>query len=160
MTDLPVNTRPAWRAPPKVGSAIAAQVGRLAAASGAMDPALAQNWAEIVGPTLSPFCRPVRLKKRGKAQILVVAVPNGAAAMRVQYAQAEILTRTATFLKLPHLKTLAIEQSGSTRARAPDARWKSQAITQADVKPTIPQARQPAQSVAEALDRLRQSIMR
>ena len=88
-----------------------------------MDPALAEAWPEIVGPTLAPLCKPVRLKKRGKAQTLVVSVPTGAAAMRVQFSQKEILTRAATYLKLPALKTLAIAQSGQ-RAAATGTRRK------------------------------------
>ncbi len=164
MTDSPVNTLPARRSPPRLHVALGREVGRLAAASGAMDPALAEAWAEIVGPTLAPLCKPVRLKKRGKAQTLVVSVPTGAAAMRVQFSQKEILTRAATYLKLPNLKTLAIEQAGQraeakgTRREGATPRWKSATIAAPDAGPPV--AERPAQSVGEALDRLRRSMGR
>ncbi|MEM9422789.1 MAG: DUF721 domain-containing protein [Pseudomonadota bacterium] len=165
MTDTPVNTRATRKPPPRLHVAMGREVGRLAAASGAMDPKLAEAWTEIVGPTLAPLCRPVRLKKRGKSQTLVVSVPTGAAAMRVQFSQKEILTRASTYLRLPTLKALSIEQAGAQTAAPKKGRaglrnstkqWKSAALaTNAKASPIAPR---PAESVAEALARLQNTL--
>lgn len=167
MSEPPINTKPVRAAAPRVGKFVTRHVASLAAKSGAMDPALIDAWPEIAGPELHTVCRPLRLRKQGRVHTLVVGVQSGAAAMRLQYAQNQILARAASHLNRPTLRKLVIEQSGTkgVDARTPgrrtkgSKRWSSGKLTGASLasaKPTPPPI--PAASLAEALDQLRQTI--
>ncbi|WP_051881586.1 DUF721 domain-containing protein [Parvularcula oceani] len=154
MTQAPFPTKPARRGPPPLSAKLAPQVAQLAAKSGAMDPALARSWPEVVGPELAKLCRPLRLRRQKNAITLEVAVPNGAAAMRVQYAQNQILSRARTQLRQPKLSRLAILQAG---AKASEGRsWASKRVTRDDGQPAP--APRPARTAQEALERLRAAI--
>ena len=148
----PIRTRPVRRAAPKLGTRVAPQVARLAAKSGAMDPRLAERWEEAAGRDLAALCRPVRLRRQKNAVTLEISVRTGAAAMRLQYAQEQLLTRLRTHLREPRLTRLLIKQSGAA-PKAP--RWASRVVTaDADEAPP-PTPRRPARSLTEALERMR-----
>ncbi|WOI52831.1 DUF721 domain-containing protein [Parvularcula sp. LCG005] len=159
MSNPPVNTKPVRSAPPKVSRSVAQRLAALAKASGALDPELVAGWQEIAGEDMAKVCRPVRLKKAGKSHTLVVSVPSGAAAMKVQYSQAAILARASAYLRLPGLKKLVIEQSGTiAKPEAKRARWASRTYTASTVPREEPVAQPPARDLDEALRRLRLSM--
>lgn len=164
MASQPLKTKPARPASPRIGRAVQSQVAELAQKAGAMDPGLVALWPEIVGPELAKLCRPVKVNRRGRAASLVVAASNGAAAMRIQYAQSEIVQRAASFLKLPHLKSLQITQRGQPGQPASAGRqWASQPIASTAIigargTPSAIAMARPCGSVSEALARLRQTI--
>ena len=147
----PFRTRPVRRAAPKLGSRVAPQLARLAAKSGAMDPRLAERWEEAAGGELAALCRPVRLRRQKNAVTLEVSVRNGAAAMRLQYAQDQLLARLRTHLREPRLTRLAIRQSGAEAA----PRWASRRVTAPEAVEAAPQPRRAATSLGEALERMR-----
>ena len=149
----PFRTLPARRAAPRLGARVTPQLARLAAKSGAMDPALAERWEAAAGPELARLCRPVRLRRQKNAVTLEVAVRSGAAAMRVQYAQAQLLERVRTHLREPRLTRLAIRQAGAAAAEAP--RWASRKVTPEPDAEAAPPPRRPAASLDEALEALR-----
>ncbi len=86
----------------------------LAKKTGALDPRLAGDWAEIVGPDLAKICRPVQMRSHGRAKSLEVAVANGAAAMQVQYRQDFIIQKVNTKLGHNRISRLTIRQTGAT----------------------------------------------
>ena len=148
------RTRPARRAAPRLGARVTPQVARLAAKSGAMDPGLAERWEEAAGADLARLCRPVRLRRQKNAVTLEVSVRNGAAAMRVQYAQDQLLARLRTQLREPRLTRLRIVQAGG----AEPPRWASRKVEAVapDDAPAPPT--RPAHSLAEALERMRAAM--
>ena len=151
----PVATKPPRRAPPRIGARVAPQIARLAAKSGAMDPALAANWEAAAGADLAVLCRPVRLRRQKNAVALEVAVRSGAAAMRLQYAQEQLLARLRTHLREPRLTRLLIKQAGA----APEApRWASRRVTAPQDEEVPAPVRRPAASLAEALERMRRDM--
>ncbi|MGV6819080.1 MAG: DUF721 domain-containing protein [Parvularcula sp.] len=165
-----VKTRAVRRAPPRIARGVGKLMATLAQKTGAMDPALLEAWPDIVGPDLCKMCRPVRLKRVGKAHTLVVSANSGAAAMRIQFSQADLLARTRQFLRMPTLTKLAIEQrphsrtgqkNGGKRGGKPKGRFRTQSLTLADLpgpKDTEPAPLPPARDVSEALDRLGRAI--
>ena len=110
------RTRPARRPPPKLARSVGPHLTRLAEASGAMDPRLADDWAEIAGADIAALCRPVRIVRRGKTQALEVSVKSGAAAMKVQYAQEALLSRLRQTLGLPHLTKISFREGKQPRS--------------------------------------------
>lgn len=161
-----VKTRAVRRAPPRISRGVGKLMASLAQKTGAMDPALLEAWPDIVGPELSKICRPVRLKRVGKAHTLVVSANSGAAAMRIQFTQADLLARTKQFLRLTTLTKLAIEQRPHSRrgrkpGQKPKGRFRTQVLTHADLtgpNATEPAPLPPARDVSEALDRLGRAI--
>ena len=111
-----------------------------------MDPALADRWDEVAGD-LARLCRPVRLRRGRGGVTLEVQASSGAAAMRVEYAQAQLLARARDALGEPNLKRLKVTQRGRTSER----RWASRRITPEDAAaPALP----PARNAGEALARM------
>lgn len=149
----PFPTRAVRRSAPKLGRRVMPQIAKLAARSGAMDPRLAERWEEAAGADLAALCRPMRLKRQKNAVALEVSVPSGAAAMRLQYAQEQLLARLRTYLKEPRLTRLMIRQTGI----AEQPRWASRKVTAAPEAATPPPKR-PATSLAEALENLREAM--
>ncbi|MEE9329967.1 MAG: DUF721 domain-containing protein [Parvularculaceae bacterium] len=125
-----VNTRAARKAPPAIARASGKELARLAQASGAMDPRLAQKWPEIAGPELAKICRPLRLKRNGRAQILQVAALHGAAAMQVQYQLPALLGKVNSFLGHGRVTKIAIVQ------RATHALKREEQLTKKGLSPT------------------------
>ncbi|MBB4658611.1 hypothetical protein GGQ59_001111 [Parvularcula dongshanensis] len=119
-----------------------------------MDPSLAERWAEVAGVDLARLCRPLALKRQKNAVTLEVAVSSGAAAMRVQYAQNQLLARARTALREPRLTRLSIRQAGAQVAEGRN--WASRRVT-AEAEAPSPAPR-PARNPAEALERLRAAI--
>lgn len=108
----PVKTRPRRPGPPPASRAITKLVASLALKTNALDPRIVEDWREIVGPDLARLCQPVRLKAHGKAKVLEVAVPNGAAAMKVQFKQKFILDGINRLLGRGRVTKLIIRQTG------------------------------------------------
>ena len=156
----PVNTRRVRAAAPPVRRQMLTTLSALARKTGLLDPGVIENWEEIVGPELFKLCRPVRIRKQKNVETLVVAVPNGAAAMRVQYTADRILARAQSYLGRHALKKLAIEQTGATADRKP--RWRSQHVVTAPKRPkTLAKTTADngeAKTLDEALDRLRKAV--
>ncbi|MEM9233006.1 MAG: DciA family protein [Pseudomonadota bacterium] len=156
-SEPPVKTRPVRRAAPAVRRQMLTTLSALARKTGVLDPGGMEHWGESVGPELEKLCRPVRIRKQKNAETLVVSVPNGAAAMRVQYAQAQILARAKTHLGRHQLTRIAIEQTGMAATKEP--RWKSRHM--APVATTSePVVEAPAETLDEALARLAKSFGR
>jgi hypothetical protein len=150
-----VKTRPARRGPPKLAKSLGPHLARLAKASGAMDPRLAEEWAGIVGPELAPHCRPSRIIDRGRSQALEVAVRSGAAAMRLEYQQDALLARIRQKLGLPRLSRIVIRQGKAERS------WSSrrmQAAPSAPPEQAAETAKPRSEGLRAALDEMRQTI--
>ena len=145
-----VRTLPARRGPPPVRAQMAPHLARLAKRSGAMDPGLADRWNEVAGEA-ARFCRPVRLRRGRGAVTLEVQAVSGAAAMRVEYAQAAILARARTALGEPNLTRLKVTQRGRTGER----QWASRKVEAAEV---VEPAEPPARDTTEALARMRAAM--
>lgn len=152
-SDPPVKTRSVRSAAPAIRRSVGTTLAEMARKAGFLDPAAIEHWGEIVGPDLEKLCRPVRIRKYKNAETLVVSVSSGAAAMKVQYAEKEILARAATHLGRQGLTKLSIEQTG-TAARAP--RWKSGNIKAP--KRAAPPPEPPAETLDEALARFERSF--
>ena len=149
-TDQAPRTLPARKGPPPVRAQVGPHLARLAKRSGAMDPALAEQWDEVAGDA-ARFCRPVRLRRGRGGVTLEVQAVSGAAAMRVEYAQGPILARARTVLGEPRLNRLRVTQRGQPRERA----WASRRIeAEAATAPAAP----PAQNAREALERMRAAM--
>ena len=137
----PFNTRPARRAAPPVSREISKLLAGLAKKSGAMDPQLAGNWAEIAGPEIAALCRPVRLRSHGKAKALEVAAANGAAAMQLQFKQQLLLQKINAYLGRNAVARILIRQTGkSSLAPNPAApQWSKPEVTEAPAdRPVVP----------------------
>ena len=134
-----INTRPARKAPPAVARASTKEIARLAKASGAMDPELVAEWDTIAGPQLAKLCRPLRLKRNGRAQILEVAASNGAAAMQVQYQLPALLTKINGFLGNGRITKIAIVQrsTGKLTPQMPQTGFSRSGVAQR-ARPTVP----------------------
>ncbi|WP_370339298.1 DUF721 domain-containing protein [Parvularcula marina] len=166
-SELPVKTRAPRRAAPVIAKPVMTTLAALARKTGALDPAVIEHWGEIVGPEFEKLCRPVRIRRQKNAETLVIAVSSGAAAMRVQYAEAEILARAKLHLGRQGIRKIAIEQTGM-KSKGP--RWKTRHFgepAQTTVQaPGVPRgqapakAERPAETLDEALDRLRLSVNR
>lgn len=154
-----VRTKPPRSAAPRLARSLGPHLARLAKASGAMDPRLASDWPKIAGKELATLCRPVRVINRGRTQALEVSVKNGAAAMRVQYAQEQLLGRVRQAIGLPRLSRIVIRE-GAEGGRS----WKSRRMER--VEPAQAAPRHEAQSptspksdgLRAALDSMRQTI--
>lgn len=149
----PVNTRAVRQAAPPVRRQIATTLAAMARKAGILDPEVIEHWGEIIGPELEKLCRPVRIKRMKKTETLVVSVSSGAAAMRVQYAEKDILARAASHLGRRGLTRLAIEQTG---AAAREPRWKSRSVSAANAAPTV--APLAPETLDDALEQLRHSL--
>ncbi|GEM_PF-2746758 len=114
MARLPViKTRPRRQPPPRLSRSMMALLAGLAKKSGAIDPRLIENWAEIVGEETARMCRPIRLKTQGRAKTLEIAVSNGPSAMAVQFRQQDILARVNQWLGRNAITRLTIRQTGA-----------------------------------------------
>lgn len=161
-----LKTRPARSGPPPLSRALGKVVATLAKKSNALDPRLAANWAEIAGPDLARFTRPVRLKPNGRSRSLELAVPNGAAAMQVQFKQQFILDKVNIVLGRNAVTKIIIRQTGGAvpadtmpspySVPAPSA----STSLPAPMNPPIPIASAPSgkQALAAALERLQNLI--
>ncbi len=117
MARLPViKTRPRRQPPPRLSRSMMALLAGLAKKSGAIDPRLIENWAQIVGEETARMCRPIRLKAQGRAKTLEIAVSNGPSAMAVQFRQQDILARVNQWLGRNAITRLTIRQTGALRA--------------------------------------------
>lgn len=163
-SDPPVNTLAVRKAAPALRKPMGTTLAEIAREAGLLDPGVIEHWEEIVGKDLATLCRPVRLKRQRKTETLVVSVPSGAAAMKIQYAEKDILARAATHLGR-RVNKLAIEQSGppATRNRP---RWRSTHLgaggppTTGPGAASSPPAEPPAATLEEALERLHRSVSR
>ncbi|MEE4209189.1 MAG: DUF721 domain-containing protein [Parvularcula sp.] len=150
-----LRTKPARRAPPKLARSIGPHLARLAKASGAMDPRLAEEWASLIGPELAPHCRPSRIVTRGRTQALEVAVSNGAAAMRLEYQQDAILARVRQRLGLPRLSRIVIRQGKAEKS------WSSRRMSSPPAAaPAAPKDEAPVKSegLRAALEAMRRTV--
>lgn len=152
--ELFVKTMTARRAPKPVRHQITSLMAEAAKKAGILEPDLIENWADIVGDELAEACRPVKILRDRRAETLIVSVPNGGAAMKVQYAQSQILARANSWTKRRRLTKLLIEQSGA----APKRRWRSSNVPSKNEAPKVADALPPAQSVEEALKRLKRAL--
>lgn len=157
-----VNTRGVRPPPPRMGRTLTKELLRLAVSAGALDPSLVEAWPELVGPDLAQYCRPVRLVRTGRAEMLVVAAQNGAVAMRLQYQREALLRGVQTYAR--RVNRIQIEQRGGTSFDAappqPPARPASMAAPPA-LPASLPVAG-PAQGpsrTARALAQLRQAML-
>lgn len=156
-SELPVKTKPVRRAAPPLRKQMLTTLSALARKTGVLDPEVIEHWGEIVGPELEKLCRPVRIRRQKTAEILVLAVPSGAAAMKVQYNEAQILARARQHLGRHSLTRIAIEQTGSASKKEP--RWKTRHMTPPTPGSQAPAGpERPAESLDEALERLRLSL--
>jgi hypothetical protein len=160
VSEQPVKTKPPRPGAPKVARAVSVQVAQLAQKSGALDPEVIRQWPEIVGQELAALCRPASIRRRGKSDALVLRVPSGAAAMRVQFTQKAIIERAARLLRRPQLRHLIIEQTGALGATKA-TRWAAQRQRPpGDDANEMAAAPRPAADLQEALERLGRTIAR
>lgn len=115
----PIKTKPPRSGPPPLNKELAKLMAMLAKKSGAMDPRLSGNWEEIVGPELSILCRPLQMKKAGRAKALEIAVANGAAATQMQFKQNILIQKVNLFLGRNEVTKILIRQTGKACLRKP-----------------------------------------
>ena len=149
----PVQTKPRRSPPPHLSREMGKLLAALASKSGAMDPRLAADWHEIAGGEIARLCRPVRLKSAGRARSLEVAVANGAAAMQLQYRQAELIERVNRVLGKGTVTRLLIRQTGAAGAKAQKGPSYSRPVMPPQEK-ALPAA-PPSQGLQDALSRMR-----
>lgn len=154
-----VRTRPARTGAPKLSKSLGPHLARLAEATGAMDPRLAQNWADIAGPELAPLCRPVRIIHRGRVQALEVSVKSGAAATKLRYNQEALLGRIRQRLGLPKLSQIVFREGKEA------GRWTSRRMAPAPAKPAPakPASERPApksEGLKSALEAMRRTLQK
>ena len=149
------TTKPARSGPPPLSRQVSRLMATLAERSGAMDPQLAADWPDIAGPQLARLCRPVRLKKAGRARTLEVAAANGAAAMQLQYRQRELLERVNRLLGKGTVTRITIRQTGAGGAGRQQGPVYSRPVMPDSTDDGIPMARAPDQSLDAALARMR-----
>jgi hypothetical protein len=127
------RTRPARKGAPPLSRSLGPHLARLAKASGAMDPRLAAEWAELAGPDLAPLCRPVRVVQQGRVQALEVSVPSGAAGTKLRYHQEALLGRIRHKIGYPRLTKLIIREGAGQRS------WEKRRMSKApDPSPPAP----------------------
>lgn len=147
-----VRTRPVRQGAPKLSKSLGPHLARLAKATGAMDPRLAENWAEIAGPELASLCRPVRIIQRGRVQALEVSVKSGAAAMKLRYGQEALLGRVRQQLGLPKLSQIVFREG----KEAP--RWTSQRMAPAKRGEQTTSSEPKSEGLKSALDAMRRTL--
>ncbi len=150
----PVKTKPPRSGPPHLSRSFAKLMARLATKSGAMDPRLAGNWEEIVGPDLAKLCRPVQTRPVGRARALEVAVANGAAAMQVQYKQDFLLQKINAFLGRNNISRIMIRQTGKAGLRSGRSGY-SKVEHVDDEDAFAPERGVPSEELTSALDRMK-----
>lgn len=148
-----VRTRPVRSGAPKLSRSLGPHIARLAKATGAMDPRLAENWAEIAGPELASLCRPVRIVNRGRVQALEVSVKSGAAAMKLRYGQEALLGRVRQKLGLPKLSQIVFREGKETAPR-----WNSQRMAASKPAPEQPRTTPKSEGLKSALEAMRRSL--
>ena len=165
-----VRTKPPRSPAPKAGAALGKHLRRLAEASGAMDPRLAEAWPTLAGPDVAKLCQPVRIVRQGKVQALEVSVKSNAAALRVQYAQEALLGRLRTALGMPSLTKLVFREGQARRGwerrrvAAPPAASREERLPAVKASGTAPhdaspnRNKQPNTKLKAALDSMRQSM--
>lgn len=156
-----IRTKPVRSGPPHFSRAMGKIVADLAKKTNALDPRLAASWAEIAGPDLARICRPVQLKTHGRAQALELAVPNGAAAMQVQFKQKFILDKVNIVLGHKRVTRLVIRQTGKNALETKQKNPWSQ--PEADMSPHVqplpsPDLNSGKLALASALDRLQNLV--
>lgn len=149
------TTKPVRSGPPPLSREVSRLMATLAERSGAMDPRLAADWPDIAGPQLSKLCRPVRLKKSGRARTLEVAAANGAAAMQLQYRQKELLERVNRLLGKGMVTRILIRQTGAAGTARNKGPVYSRPVMPDQADDGIPAARREDQGLDAALERLR-----
>lgn len=149
------TTKPARSGPPPLSRQVSKLMATLAERSGAMDPRLAADWPDIAGPQLSKQCRPVRLKKNGRARTLEIAAANGAAAMQLQYRQKELLEQVNRLLGKGAVTRIAIRQTGAAGTARKAGPVYSRPVMPDRPDDGIPAARTEDQGLDAALERLR-----
>lgn len=134
-------------------------IADLARRSGAMDPRLIEHWPDIAGENLTRMCRPLRLRTHGRAKSLEVAVPNGAAAMQVQFRQKELIDRVNRVLGKGTVTRLLIRQTGAAGLAAAQKPAYSQPVMPVDAETPKPMTAGPVpETVGASLERLRRLI--
>ena len=108
----PIKTKPPRSGAPHLSREMSRLLAQLAKKSGAMDPRLAANWEEIVGPDLARLCRPLQTKTHGRAKSLEVAVANGAAGMQLNYKLGILQQKVNAYLGPNAIARVTIRQTG------------------------------------------------
>ena len=108
----PIKTKPPRSGAPHLSREMSRLLAKLAKKSGALDPRLAANWDEIVGPDLAKLCRPLQTKAHGRAKSLEVAVANGAAGMQLQYRLETLRQKVNAYLGPGAIARVTIRQTG------------------------------------------------
>ncbi|MCQ8185618.1 DUF721 domain-containing protein [Parvularcula maris] len=149
------RTRPARRAAPKLAQSLAPHLSRLAKASGAMDPRLAAEWAEIAGPELASLARPIRIVQQGRVQALELSVKSGAAATRLRYAQDALLGRIRQKLGLPRLSKITFREGADA------SRWNSRRMAAPKPDTQAPRGKEEpkSESLRSALDAMQKALV-
>jgi len=134
-------------------------LAQLAAKSGAIDPRLIEQWDDIVGEKLARICRPVRLKRHGKAQSLEVAVANGPSAMAVQYEQQKLMQAVNRWMGSQGVTRIIIRQTGAaalkSSARGPAG---PNDMMQRRKKPQLQPIAKTGNALKDALNQLKNNI--
>ncbi len=118
------RTRPARRAPPPAGRALAAYLRELDGKFGQGTGALSARWREVVGPEIARRTEPVKLVKgrAGTPSSLEIRVAGPAAAI-IQHQARDILARVNLFLGPDAVQKLRIVQGPLRRSEpAPPSR--------------------------------------
>ncbi len=154
----PIRTKPPRSGPPPLNKGLTKLMAELAKKSGAMDPRLAGNWEEIVGPEMAKLCHPIQTRAVGRARALEVAVANGAAAMQVQFRQDFLLQKLNAFLGKNFISRIQIRQTGKAGLRRPARPAYSQPETRISKVEHQPLPQTPSDALNSALERLKAQI--
>lgn len=110
-----ILTKPARPAPPAVGRAAARIVSDLARKTRFVDPALAADWAGVIGRELAALCRPGRLSGGRGGRTLEIYAKNGAAAARVRFEAETIRRKVNDYLGPGAVGRIVVRQAGNDR---------------------------------------------
>lgn len=119
MSEYPLRTRPARKAPPPVRRYAAGVFANLAKKTRFVDPALAADWAAIVGTEFAALCRPGKLTGGRIGRTLELVAPNGAAAARIRFESEAIRRKVNDCLGPGTVGRIAIRQSSLAAALGP-----------------------------------------
>lgn len=157
------RTRPARRAAPPAGKALAKTLQALEARFGPGSQGLAGRWREIVGEALARHTEPVKLTKpRGGGPGVLEIRVDGPAAALVQHQAREILARVALVLGEGQVEKLRISQGPvRTSARLSETALKAAARRRRAAPLDAAQEAELAASLADAPDgRLKQALLK